>query len=431
MVGSDVSRVQPCFQLLRMGSDHGAVPSSSSQDLYTFLPDSSCCTYRLGARPDLCDVPLPGKPGVQAELHAEREPSGDWRVKLESCSNCGDYLRVSSRPVLLYSRLCVDGAALTRFQMSDPTPRAATWRNQQQDPHREGRHRTQPPAIRSWRSHTVSRTNMDGIYINEVQLHCRQRIELCDGDLLRFQEGPPSLSLPSASPDTYFLFQRVHVRPLDFCAITSPRAQATPSTGFTPVLGTRRLGGERGVSPHYTTGATVILNSIGSISKMKRERMHNVGLTGGTVELTKPPTPDLPLPSRTGLERRSSRRKAQHKVLCELEEDEEERQVEDEDGKRKKKRGRRKEDEKKDDTTGGNGKEASWSSKKEPGGSNGRVPDCVQCRTLRLAIVLPPAGRHRELGAVRPLRLLVPRRVHRAQPHLPAGHRLPLRLHVT
>ncbi|XP_073497858.1 transcription factor 19 [Phyllobates terribilis] len=273
MVGSDVSQVQPCFQLLRMGSDHGAVPSSS-QDLYTFLPDSSRCTYRLGARPDLCDVPLPGKPGVQAELHAEREASGDWRVKLESCSNCG-------------------------------------------------------------------------IYINEVQLQCRQRIELSDGDLLRFQEGPPSLSPPSASPDTYFLFQRIRVRPLDFCAITSPRAQATPSTGFTPVLGTRRLGGERGASPHYTTGATVILNSIGSISKMKRERMHNGGLIGGTVELTKPPTPDLPLPSRTGLERRRSRRKAQHKVLCELEEDEE-RQVEDEDedGKRKKKRGSQKEDEK-------------------------------------------------------------------------------------
>ncbi|KAM4019100.1 transcription factor 19 [Anomaloglossus baeobatrachus] len=271
MVGSDVSLVQPCFQLLRMGSDHGAAPSS--QDLYTFLPESSRCIYRLGARADLCDVPLPGKPCVHAEIHAEREHSGDWRVKLESCANCG-------------------------------------------------------------------------IYVNGIQLQCRQRIELSDGDLLRFQEGPPLPSSPSASPDTYFLFQRVRVRPLDFCAITSPRAQATTSTGFTPVIGTRRLGGERDSSPYYTTGATVILNSIGSISKMKRERMHNSGLIGGTVELAKPPTPDLPLPSRTGLERRSSRRKAQHKVLCELGEEEEERQVEDEDGKRKKKRGRRKEEEK-------------------------------------------------------------------------------------
>ncbi|XP_044124436.1 transcription factor 19 [Bufo gargarizans] len=269
MVGS---HVQPCFQLLRMGSNLGGVPTSTSpsapsQDLYTFLPDSSRCVYRLGARPDLCDVPLPGKPQVHAEIHAEREVSGDWRVTLESCSDCG-------------------------------------------------------------------------IYINEVHLQRGQRLELSDGDLLRFQEGPPS-----PSPDTYFLFQRVRVRPLDFCAITSPRARNS-FPGFTPVVGTRSLGGGRGAPPHYTTGATVILNSIGSISKMKRERMHSGGLIGGTVELAKPPTPDLPLPSRTGLERRSSRRKAQHKVLCELEEDEEDRLVEEGNGKRKRKRGRRKEDEK-------------------------------------------------------------------------------------
>ncbi|XP_069799864.1 transcription factor 19 isoform X2 [Dendropsophus ebraccatus] len=256
-----------------MGSDLGGSPSQSapSQDLYTFLPDSSRCVYRLGARTDVCDVPLPGKHQVHAEIHAERELSGDWRVTLESCSDCG-------------------------------------------------------------------------IYINEVQLQRSQRIELSDGDLLRFQERPLSPSSPSTSPDTYFLFQRVRVRPLDFCAITSPRARTFP--GFTPVLGTRKLGGERGTSPHYTTGATVILNSIGSISKMKRERMHSGGLIGGTVELAKPPTPDLPLPSRTGLERRSSRRKAQHKVLCELEEDEDDSQVEEGNGKRKRKRGRPKEDEK-------------------------------------------------------------------------------------
>ncbi|XP_018416151.1 PREDICTED: transcription factor 19 [Nanorana parkeri] len=276
MVGSEasMSQVQPCFQLLRMGSDLGPAPASnsqstSSQDLYTFLPDSPRCVYRLGARHDMCDVPLPGKACVHAEIHAEREPSGEWRVNLESCTSTG-------------------------------------------------------------------------IYINEVLLQRGQLLELSDGDLLRFQERPSPPSSPSQSPDTYFLFQRVRVRPLDFSAITSPRARTT-FPGFMPVLGTRSLGGDRGGSPHYTTGATVILNSIGSISKMKRERMHSGGLIGGTVELAKPATPNLPLPSRTGLERRSSRRKAQHKVLCELEEDEEDRQVEE--GKRKRKR-RRKEDEK-------------------------------------------------------------------------------------
>nr|DBA20556.1 TPA: hypothetical protein GDO54_017320 [Pyxicephalus adspersus] len=269
-----MSQIQPCFQLLRMGSDATTAcnaTSTTSQDLYTFLPDSPRCVYRLGARHDLCDVPLPGKNRVQAEIHAERELGGDWRVNLESCSG-------------------------------------------------------------------------SGIYINEIHLQRGQRMELSDGDLLRFQERTSPSFSPTHSPDTFFLFQRVRVRPLDFSAITSPRAR-TAFPGFKPVLSTGSLGGDRGGSPHYTTGATVILNSIGSISKMKRERMHTGGLIGGTVELARPATPDLPLPSRTGIERRSSRRKAQHKVLCELEEDEEDdRQVEE--GKRKRKRGRRKEEEK-------------------------------------------------------------------------------------
>uniref|UniRef100_A0A8C5QRQ5 Transcription factor 19 n=1 Tax=Leptobrachium leishanense TaxID=445787 RepID=A0A8C5QRQ5_9ANUR len=285
MVGSDVtmSQVQPCFQLLRM--DSGApntLQGPNSQDLYTFLPDSSHCVYRLGARPDLCDVPLPGKPKVHAEIHAEREPTGDWKVKLESCAK-------------------------------------------------------------------------HGIYINDVPLQHGQRLALSDGDLLHFREKTALASSPSMSRDTFFLFQKVCVKPLDFSAITAPRARAT-FPGFTPVLGTQRLGGGRGSSPHYTTGATVILNSIGSISKMKRERMQSGGLIGGVVEVTKPATPDLPLPSRTGLERRSSRRKSQHKVLCELEEEGEEEEADREKnrhrqegatGKRKRKRGKRKEEEEK------------------------------------------------------------------------------------
>ncbi|CAH2314316.1 Hypothetical predicted protein [Pelobates cultripes] len=284
MVGTEValSQVQPCFQLLRMGSNSGAPLSPSlhgtpSQDLYTFLPDSHRCVYKLGARLDLCDIPLPGKPQIHAEIHAEREPTGDWKVKLESCTNYG-------------------------------------------------------------------------IYINDVHVLRGQRLEMSDGDLLHFQEKPSSSSSLSTSQDTFFLFQRVRVRPLDFSAITAPRARTT-FPGFTPVLGTQRLGGGRGSTPHYTTGATVILNSIGSISKMKRERMHSGGLIGGVVEVTKPTTPNLPLPSRTGLERRSSRRKSQHKVLCELEEEgdgvkEATIQAEEEmTGTRKRKRGRRKEEE--------------------------------------------------------------------------------------
>ncbi|KAM4641671.1 transcription factor 19 [Discoglossus pictus] len=281
MVGSEValSQVQPCFQLLRMGADPGSppscqsIPGSPSRDLYTFLPDSPRCMYQLGAQPELCDVLLPGKPRVYAQIHAERDTSGpgDWKVALESCSNCG-------------------------------------------------------------------------IYINDVHLQRGQRLELSDGDLLRFHER---VSSHSTSPGTYFMFQRVRVRPLDFSAITSPRAR-TSLPGFTPVLGNQRLNGGRGGAPHYTTGATVILNSIGSISKMMRERMQSGLVVGGAVEMAKPTTPDLPLPSRTGQERRSSRRKAQHKVLCELDEEEHGEEVIDKDesvGKRKRKRGRRKEEE--------------------------------------------------------------------------------------
>ncbi|KAG8448665.1 hypothetical protein GDO86_015661 [Hymenochirus boettgeri] len=271
MVGSDgvLSQVQPCFQLLRMGSGLCSLSTNNpaSRDLYTFLPDSPRCIYRLGARIDLCDVPVPGRPGVHAEIHAEREPSGDWKVNLESCSN-------------------------------------------------------------------------SGIYINDVHLLRGQCLELSDGDLLRFQENANAADSQSTSPDTYFLFQRVRVRPLDFSAITSPRAQSS-FTGFTPVVGTQKLSGGRGGSPHYTTGATVILNSIGSISKMKRERMQGIGLVGGAVEMAKPSTPDLPLPSRTGLERRRSRRKAQHQVLCELDDEE---QI-DLGAIKKRKRGRQKEEE--------------------------------------------------------------------------------------
>ncbi|XP_075439676.1 transcription factor 19 [Ascaphus truei] len=271
MVGSVValSQVQPCFQLLRMGSEPGPPASGHgppSRDLYTFLPDSPRCAYRLGARPDLCDVPLPGSPRVHAQIHAERDGDGDWGVTLETCADCGTF-------------------------------------------------------------------------INDVPLPRGQRSELSDGDLLRFDRSPPS------SPATYFLFQRVRVRPLDFSAITSPRARAPP--GFTPVLGTPRLSGAGGATPHYTTGATVILTSIGSISKMRRQQLQQ----GGDGEGARPSTPSLPLPSRTGQEvRRRSRRKAQHRVLCEPEEDHRQEEEEEEggvgnDGGMAKRRRRRREEE--------------------------------------------------------------------------------------
>lgn len=88
--------VQPCFQLLRIGSSAG----DSARDLYTFRPALSQSVFRLGRAPELCDVTLDSESvsRIHAELHAEKEACGGdaaeleegWRVHIKDRSSHGN-----------------------------------------------------------------------------------------------------------------------------------------------------------------------------------------------------------------------------------------------------------------------------------------------------------------------------------------------------
>lgn len=88
-----LSGVQPCFQLLRIGSSAG----DSARDLYTFRPAQSHSVFRLGRAAELCDVTLDSSSvsRIHAELHAEREGSAvsqeeGWRVHIRDRSSHGE-----------------------------------------------------------------------------------------------------------------------------------------------------------------------------------------------------------------------------------------------------------------------------------------------------------------------------------------------------
>ncbi|XP_072227071.1 transcription factor 19 [Leuresthes tenuis] len=117
----------------------------------------------------------------------------------------------------------------------------------------------------AWRVHIKDRSS-HGTWVNEVRLQSGIQWELSDGDTLTFggQTAP-------GSPEFYFLFQKVKVRPLDFDAITIPKGGT-----FSSDLQNRiRTNLDRKVAPNLDLSklsinrATVILNSIGSLSKMK------------------------------------------------------------------------------------------------------------------------------------------------------------------
>lgn len=98
-----LSGVQPCFQLLRIGSSAG----DSARDLYTFRPALSHSVFRLGRAAELCDVTLDSASvsRIHAELHVEKEASGGdaapppqeegWRVRIKDRSSHGESARGS------------------------------------------------------------------------------------------------------------------------------------------------------------------------------------------------------------------------------------------------------------------------------------------------------------------------------------------------
>uniref|UniRef100_A0A3Q2PBI0 Transcription factor 19 (SC1), like n=1 Tax=Fundulus heteroclitus TaxID=8078 RepID=A0A3Q2PBI0_FUNHE len=71
-----------------------------------------------------------------------------------------------------------------------------------------------------WRVHVKDRSS-HGTWVNDVRLQPGALWELSDGDTLTFGGH----STPG-NPEFYFLFQKVKVRPLDFDAITIPKAEA-------------------------------------------------------------------------------------------------------------------------------------------------------------------------------------------------------------
>lgn len=90
-----LSGVQPCFQLLRIGSSDG----DSARDLYTFRPALSQSVFRLGRAAELCDVTLESESvsRIHAELYAEKEAGaggGDqdegWTVHVKDRSSHGN-----------------------------------------------------------------------------------------------------------------------------------------------------------------------------------------------------------------------------------------------------------------------------------------------------------------------------------------------------
>lgn len=90
-----LSKIQPCFQLLRIGSSSSA--TDVARDLYTFRPALAHSVFRLGRTLEVCDVVLQSASisRVHAELHAEREEAGEekeegWRVLIKDRSSHGE-----------------------------------------------------------------------------------------------------------------------------------------------------------------------------------------------------------------------------------------------------------------------------------------------------------------------------------------------------
>ncbi|XP_062265090.1 transcription factor 19 [Platichthys flesus] len=194
------------------------------------------------------------------------------------------------------------------------------------------------PQEEGWRVHIKDRSS-HGTWVNEVRLQSGVQWELSDGDTLTFGgESAPG------SPEFYFLFQKVKVRPLDFDAITIPKA-GTFSSDLQNRIRTnqdRKVEANLDLSKLSINRATVILNSIGSLSKMsgsawtfKRSYSHEGAVSDPGSSSSTPPLavsfsallpPSTPpsfssaasVPSTKSIQPTSrSRRKSAHTVLLE------------------------------------------------------------------------------------------------------------------
>lgn len=171
-----------------------------------------------------------------------------------------------------------------------------------------------------WRVSLEDRSSQ-GTLVNNVRLPRGHRMELSDGDLLTFgPEGPPG----SSPSEFYFMFQKVRVKPQDFAAITIPRSRGEEGTraGFQPMLPSQGAP-QRPLSTFSPTPrATLILNSIGSLSKLRPHPL-TFSLNGGKLESQPPQTLPGSVGTTTSAPLPRNRRKSAHRVLAELDDEKE------------------------------------------------------------------------------------------------------------
>lgn len=164
--------------------------------------------------------------------------------------------------------------------------------------------------------------------MNDVRIHQDVLLEIFDGDTLTFGQSV------RGSPEFYFLFQKVCVSPEDFDAITVPKASSFSSN----IKNRIRTSVDSKPEPNLDISklsinkATVILNSIGSLSKINGTNwsFRRADKTTNRNTASKPSFEALVTPStpptlccvareaiKSALPSSKSRRKSAHTVLLE------------------------------------------------------------------------------------------------------------------
>lgn len=169
-----------------------------------------------------------------------------------------------------------------------------------------------------WRV-SVEDHSSQGTLVNNVRLPRGHRLELSDGDLLTFgPEGPPATS-PS---EFYFMFQQVRVKPQDFAAITIPRSREGTGAGFRPMLPPQGAPQRPLSTLSLAPKASLILNSIGSLSKLQPQPL-TFSRSGGGPQSQPAPTPPREAGTTPSAPPPRNRRKSVHRVLPELDDERE------------------------------------------------------------------------------------------------------------
>lgn len=157
-----------------------------------------------------------------------------------------------------------------------------------------------------------------GTLVNNVRLPRGHRQELSDGDLLTFgPQGPAGTS----SSEFYFMFQQVRVKPQDFAAITVPRSKGDAGGGFQPMLPPQGAPQRPLSTLSSAPKATLILNSIGSLSKLQPQPL-TFSRGGGRPQGLAVPTQPGEVGASPAPPTRN-RRKSAHRVLAELDDESE------------------------------------------------------------------------------------------------------------